>query len=38
MTGNNILISSLCDRISADRWTAGADNAFSLITAMIVLS
>ena len=32
------LISSLCDRISADRGTAGADIAFSLITAMIVLS
>ncbi|MBE0555689.1 MAG: hypothetical protein IH628_00520 [Proteobacteria bacterium] len=32
------LISSLCDRISADRGTAGADLAFSLITAMIVLS
>jgi hypothetical protein len=32
------LISSLCDRISADGSTAGADIAFSLITAMIVLS
>jgi hypothetical protein len=32
------LISSLCDRISEDRSTAGADIAFSLITAMIVLS
>lgn len=32
------LISSLCDRISADSGTAGADIAFSLITAMIVLS
>ncbi len=32
------LISSLCDRISADGDTAGADIAFSLITAMIVLS
>ena len=32
------LISSLCDRISADRGTAGADIAFSLVTAMIVLS
>jgi hypothetical protein len=32
------LISSLCDRISADQGTAGADIAFSLITAMIVLS
>ncbi|MDP1991601.1 MAG: hypothetical protein Q8K00_11320 [Syntrophales bacterium] len=32
------LISSLCDRISADGGTAGADIAFSLITAMIVLS
>ena len=32
------LISSLCDRIVADRGTAGADIAFSLITAMIVLS
>ena len=32
------LISSLCDRISADDGTAGADIAFSLITAMIVLS
>ncbi len=32
------LIASLCDRITADRGTAGADIAFSLITAMIVLS
>lgn len=32
------LISSLCDRISADDGTAGADIAFSLMTAMIVLS
>jgi hypothetical protein len=32
------LIASLCDRISADAGTAGADIAFSLITAMIVLS
>jgi hypothetical protein len=32
------LISSLCERISADGGTAGADVAFSLITAMIVLS
>jgi hypothetical protein len=32
------LIASLCDRISADRGTTGADIAFSLITAMIVLS
>jgi hypothetical protein len=32
------LISALCDRISADGGTAGADIAFSLITAMIVLS
>jgi hypothetical protein len=32
------LISSLCDRISADRGTAGADIAFLLITALIVLS
>ena len=32
------LISSLCDRISADGGTAGADIAFSLVTAMIVLS
>jgi hypothetical protein len=32
------LISSLCDRISADGGTVGADIAFSLITAMIVLS
>jgi hypothetical protein len=32
------LIASLCDRISADGGTAGADIAFSLITAMIVLS
>jgi hypothetical protein len=32
------LISSLCDRISADEGTAGADIAFSLMTAMIVLS
>jgi hypothetical protein len=32
------LISSLCDLISADGGTAGADIAFSLITAMIVLS
>ena len=32
------LISSLCDRISADGGTAGADIAFSLMTAMIVLS
>jgi hypothetical protein len=32
------LISSLCDRISADGDTAGANIAFSLITAMIVLS
>ena len=32
------LIFSLCDRISADGGTAGADIAFSLITAMIVLS
>jgi hypothetical protein len=32
------LISFLCDRISADGGTAGADIAFSLMTAMIVLS
>ncbi len=32
------LISSLCDRISVGGDTAGADIAFSLITAMIVLS
>jgi hypothetical protein len=32
------LISSLCDRISMDGDTAGADIAFSLITAMIILS
>lgn len=32
------LISSLCDRISTDRSTAGSDIAFSLITVMIVLS
>ena len=32
------LIASLCDRISAADVTAGADIAFSLITAMIVLS
>ncbi|MHB8770479.1 MAG: hypothetical protein ACYC7J_05745 [Syntrophales bacterium] len=32
------LISSLCDRISADRGTASADLAFSLVTALIVLS
>jgi len=32
------LIASLCDRISADRGTAGAEIAVSLITAMIVLS
>jgi len=32
------LIASLCDRISADGGTAGADIAFSLITAMVVLS
>jgi len=32
------LISSLCDRISAHGGTAGADIAFSLMTAMIVLS
>jgi hypothetical protein len=32
------LISSLCDRISADVGTTGADIAFSLITVMIVLS
>ena len=32
------LIASLCDRISVDGGTAGADIAFSLITAMIVLS
>jgi hypothetical protein len=32
------LISSLCDRISADGDSAGADIAFSIITAMIVLS
>jgi hypothetical protein len=32
------LISSLCDRISADRGTAGSDIAFLLITALIVLS
>jgi hypothetical protein len=32
------LISALCDRISTDRGTAGADIAFSLITAMIVFS
>jgi len=32
------LISSLCDRISAHGGAAGADIAFSLITAMIVLS
>lgn len=39
MNGRDIqLISSLCDRISADSGTAGADIAFSLITAMIVLS
>jgi hypothetical protein len=32
------LISSLCDRITVDGGTAGADIAFSLITAMIILS
>lgn len=32
------LILSLCDRIEADRGTAGADLAFSLVTALIVLS
>jgi hypothetical protein len=32
------LISSLCDRISVKKDTAGADIAFSVITAMIVLS
>ena len=32
------LISSLCDRISADRGSLGADIAFSLITALIVLA
>jgi len=32
------LIASLCDRISADGGAAGADIAFSLITAMIILS
>jgi hypothetical protein len=32
------LISSLCDRITMDGATAGADIAFSLITAMIILS
>lgn len=31
------LIASLCDRIPADGITTGADIAFSLITAMIVL-
>ncbi len=39
MNGRDLrLISSLCDRISADVGAAGADIAFSLITAMIVLS
>lgn len=32
------LLLSLCDRISADRGTAGAEIAFSLVTALIVLS
>ncbi len=32
------LISSLCDRVSAKSETAGADIAFSLITALLVLS
>lgn len=32
------LLSSLCGRIAADRGTAGADLAFSLVTAMIVLA
>jgi hypothetical protein len=32
------LVSSLCDRITEDNSTAGADIAFSLVTAMIVLS
>ena len=32
------LIASLCDRIAADDQTAGADIAFSLVAALIVLS
>jgi hypothetical protein len=32
------LISSLCDPISADRGTAGADIASSLVTALIMVS
>ncbi len=32
------LIASLCDRISASEQTASADIAFSLVTALIVLS
>lgn len=32
------LIAALCNRIPADGVTAGADIAFSLITAMIILS
>jgi hypothetical protein len=39
LTGEKIhLIASLCNRISADGQTAGADIAFSLVTALIVLS
>ncbi len=32
------LMSSLCDRITADAGTPGADLAYSLLTALIVLS
>jgi hypothetical protein len=32
------ILSSLCDRISDDSHTAGADIAFSLMTVLIVLS
>ncbi len=32
------LMASLCDRIAADNGTAGADIAFSLVSALIVLS
>ena len=32
------LVSSLCERVSADEQTAQADFVFSLVTALIVLS
>ncbi len=39
MNGRNLrLMSSLCDRITADAGTPAADVAYSLLTALIVLS